>query len=145
MCDKCDHLTAVYHNINTFNLCFVRNLHNVTPSSMVNLFDRLSCSSCIMTSPFVSGVTNVTLFGDAYGDLNVTVDAANTSLSFPAGFPKTAATGAVMEAQLRCQYFYYFLINSLGAGMFCLVGFVGNALSCAVLSRDRNTSPVACE
>lgn len=47
------------------------------------------------------------------------------------------------QQQRRCELVMSFTINSLGAGFICLLGFIGNALSFAILSRDKSTSPVA--
>lgn len=64
-------------------------------------------------------------------------DDSNTSAIYLAPSSRSFAQ------QRRCDLAMSFAINSIGAGIVCLLGFVGNALSFAILSRDKSTSAVA--
>lgn len=70
-------------------------------------------------------------------------DYAAVTTSSSAHAAAVAANRTAYRLEKLCMLATTFGINSVGAGIICLLGFVGNSLSFVILSRDRNTSPVA--
>lgn len=47
------------------------------------------------------------------------------------------------QMQRNCKLLISFSINAIAAGVICILGFIGNVVSFAILSRDKGTTPVA--
>lgn len=53
------------------------------------------------------------------------------------------ASSSRNQLQRNCKLLISFSINSIAAGIICILGFIGNVISFAILSRDKGTTPVA--
>lgn len=65
-----------------------------------------------------------------------------TSTHHRNGSGRPPATSATFGGR-RCEQVTQFAISSIGAGILCALGLLGNGISFAILSQDRTTSPVA--
>lgn len=77
-------------------------------------------------------------------------NASNTSSTWNRSFlsleldPRNQSRPMTAAAANRwCEMVMLFAINSVGAGILCFLGLLGNGISFAILSQDRTTSPVA--
>lgn len=57
--------------------------------------------------------------------------------------PRNQTRPMATAANKWCEMVMLFAINSVGAGILCVLGLLGNGISFAILSQDRTTSPVA--